>query len=99
MAELEGEIFQLGKWKSIDELEESISLQELTFILEHKRKAEQDNRKFLAAIQGIDIDKHAKDPVQERIEEVKRRAAVRTLGEQEVEKLEYAELGFGFETE
>lgn len=88
----------MGKWKSIDELEESISLQELTFILDHKRKAEQSQRKFLAAIQGIDLDKHDKDPVQERIEEVKRRAAVRTIGEHEVERQEYAELGFGFET-
>lgn len=73
-------------------------MQELTFILEHKRKEETAKRKFAAAIQGIDLDKHEKNPVQERLDEVRRRAAVKVMGEQEVEKQEFAELGFGFET-
>ena len=73
-------------------------MDELIFILTHKRKAEKAQRHFAAAIQGIDLDKAEKDPVQERREEVERRAAIRLLGEQEVERQEFAELGFGFET-
>ena len=88
----------MGRWKNFDDLEESLNMPELMLILKEKRAGERRERQFLAAIQGIDLDKNEKDPVQERIEEVKRRAAVRTLGEQEVERQEYAELGFGFES-
>jgi len=84
---------------NFDDLEENLSMPELMLILEHKRKAERTQRHFQAAIQGIDLDKNESNPVQERLDEVRRRASVKMLGENEVQRQEYAELGFGFESE
>jgi translation initiation factor 1 (eIF-1/SUI1) len=47
----------LGIWKDFEELENSISMPELVSILVAKREKDQEDRKFLAAIQGIDLDK------------------------------------------
>lgn len=99
MAELEAEVFLLGRWKNFEELEESISLPELDFILKHKREREHNEQKFAAALQGVDLDKDAKNSVEERLEKVQRAAAVRLAGgEEEFERLELQELGFGFQT-
>lgn len=46
----------LGHWKNFDELESNLSLEELTALLEVQRKQVNEHRKFLAAIQGIDLD-------------------------------------------
>ena len=59
LAELEAEAFMLGIWKNFDEMESNISMPELVMILEHKRDNEHKEQKFLAAIQGIDLDKHS----------------------------------------
>jgi hypothetical protein len=47
----------LGIWKNYEELEDSVSLPELTSILVAKHDKDQQNRKFLAALQGVDLDK------------------------------------------
>ena len=56
LAKLESEAFLLGIWKDYEDLESSISLPELTAILEAKREEDYNNKKFLAAIQGVDLD-------------------------------------------
>lgn len=56
LATLESELFVLGIWKDYDELERSLSMTELVATLDAKRKLEHENKKFLAAIQGIDLD-------------------------------------------
>ncbi len=38
-------------------MEDSLSMPELVAILEAKQKEENDNRRFLAAMQGVDLDK------------------------------------------
>lgn len=55
--ELESELFLLGIWKDYEELESSLSMPEITATLNAKREAEYNEKKFLAAIQGIDLDK------------------------------------------
>ncbi len=40
-------------------MEDSISMPELVAILQAKQKEENDNRKFLAAMQGVDLDKNS----------------------------------------
>lgn len=68
LAELESEIFLIGSWKNFEELECNITMPELIAILEQKRESEQSDRKFHAAIQGVDLDKHTKkgpDPWEE----------------------------------
>lgn len=57
LARLESEVFLLGIWKDYEELETSLSMPELTAVLNAKREADYDHKKFLAAIQGIDLDK------------------------------------------
>jgi hypothetical protein len=68
LAELEAEVFLIGSWKNFEELEYSLTMPELIVILEQKRESEQNDRKFHAAIQGVDLDKHtrqASDPWEE----------------------------------
>ena len=59
LAELESEVFLLGIWKDYEELESSLSMPELTATLNAKREADYSEKKFLAAIQGIDLDKQS----------------------------------------
>jgi len=54
---LESELFLLGIWKDYDELESSLSMQELTTTLNAKRESDYREKKFLAAMQGVDLDK------------------------------------------
>lgn len=54
---LESELFLLGIWKDYDELESSLSMPELTTTLNAKRESEYREKKFLAAMQGVDLDK------------------------------------------
>jgi hypothetical protein len=54
---LESEVFLLGIWKDYDDLESSLCMEELTTTLNAKRESEYREKKFLAAIQGIDLDK------------------------------------------
>lgn len=68
-------------------------------ILKAKRDREYDEKYFIAALNGVDLDKNSKSAAQQKIEEVKRRAAVKELGESEVQREEFAVIGFGYETE
>ena len=56
LAKLESEIFVLGIWKDYYELEKSLSMPELMTTLSSKRELDYQEKKFLAAIQGIDLD-------------------------------------------
>jgi hypothetical protein len=60
LAKLESEVFMLGIWKNYDELESSICMAELTSLLTHKREKDYEDKKFAAAIQGVDLDKNNK---------------------------------------
>jgi hypothetical protein len=59
LAKLESELFLLGIWKDYEELETSLSMPELMSALEVKREMDYDNKKFHAAIQGVDLDKES----------------------------------------
>ncbi len=59
LAELESEAFLLGIWKDYEELERSLSMPELTAILNIKRDKDYQDKKFFAAIQGVDLDKQS----------------------------------------
>jgi len=59
LAALESEVFLLGIWKDYEELEASLSMPELTATLNAKREAEYNEKKFLAAIQGVDLDEQS----------------------------------------
>lgn len=57
--QLESELFLLGIWKDYEELEESLSMPEIVATLNAKRDSDYAEKKFLAAIQGIDLDKQS----------------------------------------
>lgn len=59
LVKLESEVFLLGIWKDYEELESSLSMSELAVTLGAKREDDYQQKKFLAAIQGIDIDKQS----------------------------------------
>ena len=71
LAKLESEVFLLGIWKDYDELERSLSMPELTAVLESKRDADYQERKFLAALKGIDLDKETGNSEQNAWERMK----------------------------
>ena len=58
LAKLESEAFLLGIWKDYQELEESLSITELIATLSSKRELDYEEKKFLAAIQGVDLDQN-----------------------------------------
>jgi hypothetical protein len=57
LVRLEAEVFLTGIWKNYEEMEASISMPELTSIIETKRELDYNEKKFFAAIQGVDLDK------------------------------------------
>lgn len=59
LAKLEAEAFLLGIWKDYEELESSISMPELTATLGAIRDVDYREKKFFAAIQGVDLDKQS----------------------------------------
>jgi hypothetical protein len=59
LAKLEAEVFLLGIWKDYDELERSLSMPELMITLSTGRELNYDEKKFLAAMQGVDLDKNS----------------------------------------
>jgi len=56
LAKLESEVFLLGIWKDYNELEECLSLSEIMAILASKRELDYQEKKFFAAIQGVDLE-------------------------------------------
>lgn len=74
LAKLEAEVFLLGIWKDYEELEGSLSMPELTSTLEIKRELEYQDKKFSAALQGVDLDSQSGKKEQNKWEEMKARA-------------------------
>jgi hypothetical protein len=61
LAKLESEAFLLGIWKDYQELELSMSMPELMATLSSKRELDYEEKKFLAAIQGVDLEGQSTD--------------------------------------
>jgi hypothetical protein len=59
LAKLESEVFLLGIWKDYQELEKSMSMPELLATLEVSRELDYSEKKFMAAIQGVDLEAQA----------------------------------------
>lgn len=57
LVKLETEVFLLGAWKNYEELEISMSMPELLKTISTKRELDHAEKKFLAAMQGVDLDK------------------------------------------
>lgn len=74
LAKLESEVFLLGIWKDYQELEKSMSMPELLATLEISRELDYSEKKFLAAIQGVDLEAQSQpDKGQQEWENLKAR--------------------------
>jgi hypothetical protein len=59
LAQLESDVFLLGIWRNYDELENSLCLEELMKLLSTIRELDYEEKKFLAALKGIDLDEQS----------------------------------------
>lgn len=73
LVKIESEVFVLGIWKDFEELESNLSMPELVNILSTKRELDYEEKKFLAALQGVDLDKNNSSSEQNKWEEMKAR--------------------------
>jgi len=73
LAKIEAEVFLLGIWKDYEELENSMSMPEIISTLGSKRELDYEEKKFLAAIQGVDLDKNSGSSEQNKWEEMNAR--------------------------
>jgi hypothetical protein len=73
LAKLESEVFLLGIWKDYEELEKSMSMAELTATLNISRDIDYQGKKFMAAMQGVDLDKQSGKSQGDAWEEMKAR--------------------------
>lgn len=73
LAKLESRAFLLGIWKDYEELETSLSMPELIAILDSQNEEDYQQKKFLAAIQGIDLDEQTGKSKANAWEEMKAR--------------------------
>jgi len=95
LLKLESEAFLLGAWKNYEDLELSISMPELLQIISMRRELDHMEKKFLAAIQGVDIDKDKGD---DKWEEMKNRVLYKGKGSNDITNLSgkrAMEAGFG----
>lgn len=85
-----------GAWKNFDDIEDSLSLEELNLILETTRENKRRDQVFLAALQGVDLNKN--ENMEEKRKEIERRAAARLRGVSE-DQATFEEFGISFEQE
>lgn len=74
-----------GSWKSLEELEESITLDELMRVLNKNREIKADSQKFMAQLQGVELQygPGQEDDDMDPVERIARRAQDRILSQQE----------------
>ena len=89
-------MFLLGRWRDFQELEESLSLPELTAVLSSIREKEQREQKFQAALQGVDLDAGSKEDAAMAFERVKAEVlnGKQSLGVEEI--VDHVEAGGDF---
>lgn len=60
---MEGKVFLRGPWKSYQELEDSISIDELIFTYNKIAEEEFEDKKFTAALKGINLEGEKENPL------------------------------------
>ena len=73
LAKLEAEVFLIGIWKDYNELEISMSMPEIVATIGSKRDLDYQEKKFMAAIQGINLDEQSGEDTSNAWEDMKAR--------------------------
>ena len=94
MSSLILKVMLLGPWKSAEEVEETLSLPELTGLLQTHAEQENNNRVFMAALKGIDLGQ--KEDAEERFKAAQRRAEATLAGKTE-DELDFEDIGIDYE--
>ena len=92
-----GEVFLLGNWKNYDELEDNLSMPELIQTFKSMQKTEEEKRKFLASLQGINLNEETKEEGP-TFDDIRKRALGINASADDVVSLQgpyAAEAGFG----
>jgi len=80
-------VFLLGHWKDYDELENSLSMPELTATLKAMYSAESRKNKFMASLQGVNLDSSDSDDNSEKqpstLKDIQAKAMARLSGDNE----------------
>jgi hypothetical protein len=84
LVKLETEVFLLGAWKNYEELETSMCMPELLQTISMKRELDHIEKKFLAAMQGVDLDKGKED---DKWQEMKNRILYKGKSEDDITTL------------
>lgn len=95
LLKLESEVFLIGAWSNFDHLEKSICMPELLQLISMRRELDHMEKKFLAAMQGVDIDQ---DKQEDKWQEMKNRILYGGKDEKDITSLtgrRAAEAGFG----
>jgi len=71
----------IGAWRTFDELEETICVHELRFILEASHKVEKRKQYFAASLKGIDLEA---EETKAKVEAVKRRGFEKNHSEADI---------------
>lgn len=84
----------LGHWKNIEELEDSLCLEELELIVKTMRDKERREQVFLASLRGIDLNGD-NESAKEKFERAKKRAQakIENKSAKEMERDEFAAFG------
>jgi hypothetical protein len=84
LVKLETEVFLLGAWKNYEELETSMCMPELLQTISMKRELDHIEKKFLAAMQGVDLDKGKEE---DKWQEMKNRILYKGKSEDDITTL------------
>lgn len=88
----------LGIWKNVEDIEACLNLPELELVVSSARDRDERNQKFMAAIQGIDLDSGNKTSTEEIFDRSMNRARAKLEGRSQ-EQIEMADFELGYEVE
>lgn len=77
--------FHLGSWKSIIEMEDNITIEELYALQAALYRQEHRRNRFAAALKGVDLDKESATEEEDPFERIKRKAEAELAGKSEQE--------------
>lgn len=97
LASIEAQVMLLGIYKSFEELEDNLTIEEMTLILNAHQEEKDSDRRFLAAVNGIKLDEggDAKEAFDQMQREVDLEIQAAQTGKSE-EELELAAFGIKF---
>jgi hypothetical protein len=85
----------MGNWSNIQEMEATLTLEELYLLIDAMRRREHEHKRFLGLLQGVDIDEGKEEAEFERI---KMKAEADLAGKSE-EEFTFESIGIVFESD